>query len=104
MTTIILLHADGYGKGYGPSGFESVRFPVRVQAEAYSYGEGNRFTLDTLMEVPNSELTRIGYTGPLLECGHLSFGQCDHSWREPSPFDHWNALKASRDVGSLPAL
>lgn len=104
MQTIILLNADAYGRGYGPSGFESVRFPVRVQAEPYRYGQNLEYTLDTLMEVPNSELARIGYTGPLLECGHLSFGQFDHSWREPSPFDHWNALKASRDVGSLPAL
>lgn len=104
MQTIILLNANGYGRSYFPSGFESVRFPVRVQAEPYRFGQNNEHTLDTLMEVPNSELIRIGYTGPLLECGSLSFGQSYESWRKPQPFDHWNALKQSRDVGSLPAL
>ncbi|WP_131701645.1 hypothetical protein [Enterobacter bugandensis] len=53
------------------------------------------------MLVPNAELVRIGYTGPLLECGSLSFGTHNHSWRDVNPFTYWNQLKASRPVGPI---
>lgn len=102
MQTITLLHADHYMKN-GGGGFEGVRFPVLVQAEPYRYGENGEFTMDTLMLVPNHELIRIGYTGPLLDCGSLNFGTHDKSFRTNGPFDFWNALKASRNVGELPA-
>lgn len=102
MQTITLLHADHYMK-IGGGGFEGVRFPVRVQAEPYRYGERGEFTMDSLMCVPNHELIRIGYTGPLLACGSLNFGTHDKSFRHNGPFDFWNALKASRNVGELPA-
>lgn len=98
MKTITLLHA----KGYSGVGFERVRFPVKVQAWPYRYGENGEFTMDSLMCVPNSELVRIGYDGPLID-GGLHFGDYNQSFRHVSPFDFWNALKASRDVGALPA-
>lgn len=98
MQTIELLHA----KGYSGVGFENVRFPVTVKAEPYRYGERGEFTMDSLMCVPNEELTRIGYTGPLIQ-GGLHFGDFNQSFRKVNPFHFWNALKASRDVGSLPA-
>lgn len=101
MQTITLLHASKY-MNCGAGGFEKVRFPVRVQAEPYRYGKNLEFTMDSLMCVPNEELIRIGYTGPLID-GGLHFGDYDKSFRHVSAFAFWNALKASRDVGSLPA-
>lgn len=104
MQTITLLHADHYTAAWpgASTGFEGVRFPVRVQAEPYRYGENGEFSMDTLMIVPNHELTRIGYTGPMLP-GGLNFGRHNKSFRANGPFDFWNALKASRNVGELPA-
>lgn len=98
MKQIEILHADVYGGG---ADFRRVRFPALVRAEPYRYDTNPALTLDSLMLVPNAELVRIGYTGPLLECGYLSFGQYNHSWREVNPFTYWNQLKASRPVGPV---
>lgn len=99
MKMIEILHADAYGYN-GPSGFERVRFPALVRAEPYRYDESGH-TLDTLMLVPLSELLRVGYDGPSVASGSLSFGQYNHSWRDVTPFTYWNQLKASRPVGHI---
>lgn len=99
MKQIEILHADAYGYN-GPSGFERVRFPALVRAEPYRYDDSGH-TLDTLMLVPLSELRRVGYDGPSVASGSLSFGQYNHSWRDVTPFTYWNQLKASRPVGPI---
>lgn len=101
MTKLIeILHADHFATN-GPSGFERVRFPALVRADAYRYETNPERTLDSLMLVPNAELVRIGYTGPLLDCGSLSFGTHNRAWRDVTPFTYWNQLKASRPVGPI---
>lgn len=104
MTMITLLHADAYRPAFpgAETGFEAVRFPVKVQADPYRFETNPDLTMDSLMVVSNDELRRIGYTGPFID-GGLNFGEYNHSFRRVGPFDFWNALKASRDVGSLPA-
>lgn len=102
MQTITLLHANHYTAAWpgANTGFEGVSFPVRVQAEPYRYGDRGEFTMDSLMAVSNDELTRVGYTGPLIK-GGLVFGGHNKSFRLNGPFDFWNDLKASRPVGAL---
>lgn len=100
MQEIILLHADAY-RAVSP-GFEGVKFPVKVQAEPYRLNADRNIIVDNLMVVPNGELVRIGYTGPLI-AGGLNFGKYNNSFRRVGPFEYWNSLKSSRDVGSLPA-
>lgn len=104
MQEIILLHANAYTAALpaGKSGFEGVKFPVKVQAEPYRFNTDGNFTLDSLMVVSNDELVRIGYTGPLID-GGLNFAEYNNSFRRVGPFDFWNALKSSRDAGELPA-
>lgn len=101
MKTVEILHAAGYPENY----FSGVKFPSRVNAKTYRFGDNAEHELPDLIQVPHEELVRIGYTGPRLECGTLSFGKFNHSWRdvEETPFDFWNSLKSSRDVGALPA-
>lgn len=98
---ITLLHADHYVDHNGRQlGFESVSFPVTVQAELYRFGDNNEYTIPGLAIVKDCELKRIGYSGPFV--GKLSFGKHNSSWREEGPFEFWNRLKRSRPVGSKP--
>lgn len=101
MKTVEILHASGYPENY----FSGVKFPALVNAKTYRFGDNAEHELPDLIQVAHEELVRIGYTGPRLECGTLNFGKFNHSWRdvEETPFDFWNALKSSRDVGTLPA-
>lgn len=97
---ITLLNADNYIAD-GAGGFENVTFPVIVQADVYRYGPDNEYTIDTLAFVNDDELKRIGYTGPFI--GKLAFGRSEpmRQWRETGPFEYWNHLKSSREVGAL---
>ena len=101
MKTVDILHATGYSEHY----FSGVKFPARVKAKTYCIGDNGEFPVPNLIQVPHEELVRVGYTGPRLAGGTLSFGKFDYSWRDvkETPFDFWNSLKSSRDVGALPA-
>lgn len=101
MKTVEILHASGYSEHY----FSGVKFPARVNAKTYCLGDNGQYEVPDLIQVPHEELVRIGYTGPRLADGTLNFGKFNDSWRdfEEKPFEFWNALKSSRDVGALPA-
>lgn len=97
---ITLLSADNYIAD-GAGGFENVTFPVIVHGDLYRFGDNNEYSIDTLAVVKDDELKRIGYTGPFI--GHLNFASSEpmRQWRETGPFEYWNHLKSSREVGAL---
>lgn len=102
MTKLIEITNDsGYISSAFPSGFEAVQFPALVRAIPVTYGEHDQYVVEGAYHVPNAELVRIGYTGPLIKSGGLHFSVGLGTAREVNPFTYWNQLKASRPVGRI---
>lgn len=92
---------------YDTGSINSVRYPVIVEAELCSimteHAEVSAKVLDQFAPLCTPRMYGLTWFNPLESCGEV-IGDGEVSWElyEPPPFEAWNNLKRSREVGQMP--
>lgn len=92
---------------YDAGSINSVKYPVIVEAELCSimteHAEVSAEVLDQFAPLNFPRSSGLTWFNPLELCGEV-IGEGEPSWEiyESSPFEAWNNLKRSREVGQMP--
>lgn len=92
---------------YDAESINSVKYPVIVEAELCSIltdrAEVSGEVLDQFAPLSFARSSGLTWFNPLKIAGKvLVEGEVSWELYEPSPFEAWNNLKRSREVGSMP--